>query len=224
MSRSGRELTTTSYAILGLLAIRPWSTYELAKQMRRNLHYFWPRAESNLYAEPKRLVSGGWAQAHARPVGERRRTVYSITAQGRRSLEQWLRQPAAAPRLEAEPLVKFAFAANSTKEHVLENLRRFRGNAETRQRELRALFEEYLRERDPFPGRAHINVVAYRLLWDHAQADADWATWALDQVVRWPNTKRPQGRSALMDVLKEALHTQTNSDPVRGRSKLASTR
>jgi PadR family transcriptional regulator AphA len=47
-----RELTTTSYAILGLLAIKPWSTYELAAQMRRNLHYFWPRAESNLYAEP----------------------------------------------------------------------------------------------------------------------------------------------------------------------------
>jgi PadR family transcriptional regulator AphA len=26
-------LTSTSYAILGLLALRPWTTYELAKQM-----------------------------------------------------------------------------------------------------------------------------------------------------------------------------------------------
>ena len=214
MSRLGRELTTTSYAILGLLAIRPWSTYELAKQMRRNFHYFWPRAESNLYAEPKRLVSGGLAKAHSRPVGQRRRTVYSITAQGRRSLERWLRQPSAAPRFEAEQLVKFAFAANSTKEHVLENLRRFRDDGETRQRELRTIFEEYLRERDQFPERVHINVVAYRLLWDHAQADADWAAWALDQVERWANTKRPQGRSALMDVLKEALDTQPNGGSV----------
>ncbi len=214
MSRLGRELTTTSYAILGLLAIRPWSTYELAKQMRRNFHYFWPRAESNLYAEPKRLVSGGLAKAHSRPVGQRRRTVYSITAQGRRSLEHWLRQPSAAPRFEAEQLVKFAFAANSTKEHVLENLRRFRDDGETRQRELRTIFEEYLRERDPFPERVHINVLAYRLLWDHAQADADWAAWALDQVERWANTKRPHGRSALMDVLKEALDTQPNGGSV----------
>lgn len=208
MSRSNQELTTTSYAMLGLLAIRPWSTYELAKQMRRNLHFFWPRAESNLYAEPKRLVAGGWARARSLPVGQRRRTVYSITAQGRRALEQWLRLPAAAPRLEAEPLVKFAFAENSTKEDVLENLRRFRNDAETRQGQLRAIFREYLREEDPFPDRVHINVVAYRLLWDHAEADANWAAWALNQIERWPNTTRPSGRAALMDVLRKALGRQ----------------
>ena len=32
-----KELTTTSYAILGLLALRSWTTYELAKQMQRTL-------------------------------------------------------------------------------------------------------------------------------------------------------------------------------------------
>ena len=36
----GKEttLTTTSYAILGLLALRSWTAYELAKQMKRTLH------------------------------------------------------------------------------------------------------------------------------------------------------------------------------------------
>ena len=56
---SSRQLTTTSYAILGLLAVKPWATYDLAKQLQRSLHFFWPRAESNLYAEPKRLVEAG---------------------------------------------------------------------------------------------------------------------------------------------------------------------
>jgi DNA-binding PadR family transcriptional regulator len=194
--------------MLGLLAIRPWSTYELARQMRRNLHYFWPRAESNLYAEPLRLVSGGWAKARSLPVGRRPRTVYSITAKGRQALEHWLGEPAAAPRLEAEPLVKFTFADYGTKSSVLENLRRFRKDAETRQSEMRAIFDEYLRERDPFPERVHINVVAYRLLWDHADVDAHWAAWALDQVERWPDTKKPHSRSELMDVLREALKGQ----------------
>src|SRR3981081_2654238 len=108
--------------MLGLLAIRPWSTYELAKQMRRNFHYFWPRAESNLYAEPLRLVSGGWAKALSRPVGRRRRPADSLTANGRRGLQRWLGLPAAASRLEAEPLVKFTFAEYSSKESVLDNL------------------------------------------------------------------------------------------------------
>ena len=208
MSRSTRELTTTSYVLLGLLAIRPWSTYELAKQMRRNFHYFWPRAESNLYAEPLRLVSGGWAKARSQPVGRRRRTVYSITAKGRRALGQWLGVPAAAPRLEAEPLVKFAFAEYSAKESVLENLRRFRNDAETRLNELRAIFDEYLGEKDPFPERVHINVVAFRLLWDHAAVDSKWAAWALDQVERWPSTKKAGSRLELMDVLRDALQGQ----------------
>jgi DNA-binding PadR family transcriptional regulator len=194
--------------LLGLLAIRPWSTYELAQQMRRNLHFFWPRAESNLYAEPKRLVAGGWARAQSRPNGLRRRTIYSITAKGRQALEHWLREPAAVSRLEAEPLVKFAFAEKSTKDHVLENLQRFLNEAETRQAQLRAIFEEYLRDEDPFPDRLHINVVAYRLLWDHAQADAKWAEWALAQVQKWPNTKKPKSRGNLMEVLKEALEHQ----------------
>jgi DNA-binding PadR family transcriptional regulator len=205
LSRTKRQLTTTSYAILGLLAIRPWSTYELAKQMRRNLHFFWPRAESNLYAEPKRLVAGGWAQADSRPVGQRRRTEYSITAAGRRELERWLSLPAAPSRLEAESMVKFAFAANSSKEHVLENLRRYRDQAEARKDQLRSIFGDYLREVDPFPDRVHINVLAYRLLWEHAQTEAGWAAWALDQVKRWPDTTKPVGRAGLMQVLRKML-------------------
>ncbi|GAC1685164.1 MAG: hypothetical protein PVS2B1_04920 [Candidatus Dormibacteraceae bacterium] len=208
MSRSIRELTTTSYAMLGLLAIRPWSTYELAKQMRRNLHYFWPRAESNLYAEPLRLVSGGWAKARSVPVGRRPRSVYSITAKGRRALEKWLGEPAAGPRLEAEPLVKFTFAEHSTKESVLDNLRSFRNDAKTRQAEMRTIFDEYLHEADQFPERVHINVVAYRLLWDHAQADARWATWALAQVERWPTSRKPNSRSQSMEILRAALGGQ----------------
>jgi PadR family transcriptional regulator AphA len=205
LSRSRRELTTTSYAILGLLAIRPWSTYELAKQMQRNFHFFWPRAESNLYAEPKRLVSGGWAHAKSSANGQRRRTVYSITTQGRRALEGWLKEPAAPARFEAEPIVKFAFAANSTKKHMVANLRRFQEDAETRQRQLRAIFEEYLRDEDLFPERLHINVLAYRLLWDQAQTESNWAVWALDQTEHWPDTKRPPGRSTFMRILKDRL-------------------
>ena len=51
------DLTPTSYAILGLLAIKPWTTYELAQQMGRALSQFWPCAESKLYEEIPIAVS-----------------------------------------------------------------------------------------------------------------------------------------------------------------------
>ena len=47
MSR-GSALTTTSYALLGLLSVKPWSTYELTQQMDRSLGRFWPRSTSKL--------------------------------------------------------------------------------------------------------------------------------------------------------------------------------
>lgn len=206
MSSARRERTTTSYAILGLLAVRPWSTYELAQQMRRNLHYFWPRAESNLYAEPKRLVEAGLATARSEPVGQRPRTVYSITPKGRRALGRWLAKPASDSRLESETLVKLAFAGSGSKRDLLLSLERYREVAEIRREELRAIFHEYLRGEDPFPARVHLNVVAYRLLWDTAETEVGWAAWAIDQVQRWSDDLRtPSDRQAHLDVLDEAL-------------------
>jgi PadR family transcriptional regulator AphA len=208
----GRELTTTSYAILGLLAIKPWSTYELAAQMRRNLHYFWPRAESNLYAEPKRLVEEGYATARSEPVGRRRRTVYSINPKGRRALERWLGEPAGESRLESETLVKAMFAPDGSKDDLLDHLRRLLDELETKQQQLRAIFGEYLAGEDPFPERAHINVICYRLIWDYTMTAASWAEWALAEVEQWPNLTAPTNRRELMKILDTAL-ASTPSTP-----------
>jgi DNA-binding PadR family transcriptional regulator len=200
-----RELTTTSYAILGLLAVQPWSTYELAKQMRRNLHYLWPRAESNVYAEPKRLAAAGLAKARSEPTGLRRRTVYSITPKGQRLLSRWLAEPAAPARLESESLVKVAFAPSGSKLDLVNTLRRFRAEVEDKQRELRAIFEEYLRGDDPFPERVHVNVVSYRLLWEYTRTEARWADWALGEVERWPDVAAPHDRPRLIALLEDSM-------------------
>src|SRR3954465_3903902 len=105
-----RARPTTAYAILGLLALQPWSTYELAQQVRRSLNWFWPRAERKLYDEPKRLVDQGLATAVQEPTGKRPRTVYEITAEGRDALRAWLAQPPEPPSLEFEGMVKVFFA------------------------------------------------------------------------------------------------------------------
>src|SRR3982751_5081656 len=86
-------LTTTSYAILAQLALRPWSTYELARQRVRYFRYVWPRAESSIYREVKRLAAMGLVAAKREYVGKRPRTVYSITETGRQVLREWLDTP-----------------------------------------------------------------------------------------------------------------------------------
>ena len=94
------SLTTTSYAVLGLLAIKPWSSYELTQQMDRSLGRVWPRAASKLYEEPKKLVAYGMARSTTERNGRRTLTVYEITAEGQRALRDWLHQPGDGPMLE----------------------------------------------------------------------------------------------------------------------------
>src|SRR4051795_4778466 len=105
-----RALTPTSYAVLGLLAIRPWTTYELATQLDRTLSRFWPRARSKLYEEPKKLVEHGLAAAARGANGRRPRTVYTITQAGRTALAGWLATESSVPVFESEHILKVFYA------------------------------------------------------------------------------------------------------------------
>jgi PadR family transcriptional regulator AphA len=192
--------------------------------MRRNLHYFWPRAESNLYAEPKRLVEEGFAKARPEPVGRRRRTVYSLTSKGRRALERWLSERAGESRLESETLVKVMFAPYGSKEDLLGHLRRLLDELEAKQQQLQRIFREYLAGDDPFPERVHVNVVCYRLIWDSTRTAASWAAWAIDEVERWPDVAAPADRHELMKVLEEALAATANVPELPRRSMHAERR
>ena len=99
------KLTTTSYVILGHLALRDWSTYELAQQMKRSTRQYWPRAESKIYEEPKKLVAHGLATATREYTGRRPRTLYAITDTGRAALRRWLDEPGQPPLVEFEGIV-----------------------------------------------------------------------------------------------------------------------
>jgi DNA-binding PadR family transcriptional regulator len=184
-SRDESQLTTTSYAILCLLAIQPWSMYALAKQMRRDLHYVWPRAESNIYVEPKRLVEQGLARSETQSVGRRPRTIYSITPKGRQALKRWLGADSAPSRYESETLLKILYGNYGTKEQLLANLRRFATEAETAKQTELAFATEYLQGEHQLPEPLHLNTIFLRLMLEQAEARLRWAKWASEQVETW---------------------------------------
>lgn len=184
------SLTTTSYAILGLLAVKPWSTYELTQQMERSLGHMWPRAASKLYEEPKKLVDHGLARAAEDRVGRRPRTIYSITAKGRRALAQWLHEPGEGPVLEWEQLVKVFFSDQGTKADALATLAASLEWAQARSAQTAAVGHQYRDEGGPFPERAAQRDVSVRFLIDFYALVADWARWAGEIVETWPDDPR----------------------------------
>lgn len=201
---SSRRLTTTSYALLGFLAIRPWAVYELAKVMRRSLHYFWPRAESNLYAEPKRLVEAGLAEAREEWNGDRKRSVYSITDKGRDALRDWLATPSAGQRLESEPHLRFLFADYGTKENLLAAIERVETDAAELIEHHAQIGREYARGDGLFPERIHVNAIVATLSIAQARAAVSWARWARNEVESWVSMTEPDVDWAVQALLRAA--------------------
>jgi PadR family transcriptional regulator AphA len=186
MTISPPQLTTTAHAVLGLLAIRPWTSYELTKQMGRSLQHFWPRAESKLYEEPKKLVAQGLATASSRAVGRRTSTVYAITPAGRRALTAWVGRPGAGPVLEFEQLMQVFFSENGTRDDLLATLAASAEWAEERNRKNIEVAREYAGGRGAFPGRVAQDALVAACLTGFWDAIAAWAAWAREVVADWP--------------------------------------
>jgi PadR family transcriptional regulator AphA len=200
------SLSTTHYALLCLLSTGPASAYELVGQARRSVDHVWPRAESNLYADVKRLAAEGLAETTDEPTGRRPRTTYAITAQGRRVLRTWLRAEGAAPSFECEALLKLGFAPSTTKQAALDQVRVVADHAAQRLAFGRSLAEASVAGESPQPERLHIGAVMWRYLWEMHQASARWAAWAEEEIGSWPDTSdSPEGRARALRTLRAAL-------------------
>jgi DNA-binding PadR family transcriptional regulator len=200
------RVTATSYAMLGLLAVQPWSTHELAGQMDRSLGFVWPRARSVVFDEPKKLVANGLAKAEVERYGRRTRTIYSITAKGRRALRSWLAQPSAPPQFEAEALVRTIFAEHGTKSALLATLRGLQADATALLESGIAIGRTLVGDDAPFQQRLHVNALGGRFVMEYAAMLLRWAAWAENEVRDWPDVGTdvaPLGREVLADALAE---------------------
>jgi PadR family transcriptional regulator AphA len=180
-------LTTTSYAILGLLAVQPFTTYEIAQQMDRALGHFWPRARSKLYEEPKKLVAQGLARAKAEQHGRRPRTVYSITPKGRRALASWVCTAGDGPVMEFDQLVRVFFCEHGSKSDLLATIEAARRWSIEQTMATGNISQEYLDGHGRYPERLPWLVLVAQFLDDFLVLVEEWAEWAAAQVAEWPD-------------------------------------
>ena len=198
-----KKLSTTSYAILGLLALRPWSAYELSQQMRRNIGEFWPRAERGIYDEPKNLVAHGYATATDEQTGRRTRTVYAITAAGRRAYRAWLAEESAPPQFESEAVLRIAFAEHGTTRAALATLAALRAQAADRRRFTTDIARDYVEGRGLYPDRVHTISLVVRFFSDYYTLLERWAGWASGEIEAWGDVRHPPDAGSPLDTLAE---------------------
>jgi PadR family transcriptional regulator, regulatory protein AphA len=194
-----QPLSATSAALLGQLAWADQSPYELAKAMGGNVKFFWPRADSHVYREVKRLVADGYATARDEGTGRRPRTVYAISARGRKALADWLATPSAGFAQENEPLLRVFVATNGRKEDLLAAVRAAREQAEAMLDIGDGLAAQYEAGTHPFMDEVHIRALTFDYLYNWAILTRDWADRTEAEVSRWRDlrqTPRKQRRAA----------------------------
>jgi DNA-binding PadR family transcriptional regulator len=186
-----RKLTTISYAVLGLLRIRPHSAYELAQQNSRS-GIFWSAAQSVVYEEAKKLAAQELATATTVTDGPRRRTVYAITEAGRRELHRWLSEPGGDPQVQYPDMLRVLFADAGTNDDLLAAISSIRGWARRSRYNAQRIALDYLGgQPPPYPGRTHIVklTMAYQL--SVVTAVERWADWAEAEARMWNDTVTP---------------------------------
>jgi PadR family transcriptional regulator, regulatory protein AphA len=202
MSTPSRSLSTTSFALLSHLAMKPWSAYELAVQRQRYFRYFWPRAQRGLYEELKRLADLGLAEAEIAHTGRRQRTVYSITDAGREALSEWLDEPLSPVALEFEAALRIFAAPVGTKAQLEKSLRRLRVEAREMTAFNDAIAQEYIEGRAPFQHEAHVRSLVVDFMTDFMSVLERWVDRTLEEVDSWEDLsaadKTEQGRDRLL--------------------------
>lgn len=181
------KITTTGFSILALVATRPLSTYELAQRMKLSfLRAIWPRAESQIYAEPKRLVREGLASSKSEPTGDRPRTLYRITRKGRGALRRWLSEPSTRFRYQSEALVKVGCADRGSREDLLRNIEALRSEALDDARIYLEVAEGVVRSGGlDSPDRAHLSVLVDEFIVEIIESRLRWARFAEDFSREW---------------------------------------
>jgi len=89
------KLTPTSVIVLGLLEFLggTGTPYDLKQAVRLTVGNFWTFQHAQLYTETERLAGAGLL-AEEREEGGRRRRTYTLTAKGRKALDEWRTEPA----------------------------------------------------------------------------------------------------------------------------------
>lgn len=134
----------TDYVILGLLAERPLSGYQIKKIIDIRFSFFWSESFGQIFPALKSLAGEGLVQECPQEMpGGRAARTYQLTPTGKEALVEWLSQPVEKESLRLEILLKTYFSGYAAPEAMLTHLFAFE-ESHARQLHILGLFQEEL--------------------------------------------------------------------------------
>jgi PadR family transcriptional regulator AphA len=163
------EPTAVTWVVLGLLAQRPRTGYDIKAAVDRTIRHFWAASYGQIYPELRRLEAAGWVKGADASAGGRARREYRITAAGRRALVGWLNGAETTIEGRDESMLRLVFADQLPLDQALALLRA-RG-------ERFGAFNAFLRSLDDgrgAPPEEPFLELVYRWALDFSEWGAEW--------------------------------------------------
>jgi PadR family transcriptional regulator, regulatory protein AphA len=125
------ELSDSACAVLGMLRLGARSGYEIQRAADASTRFFWALSPHQVYSNLAALEREGLIVSEPSPRGERKRTLYALTAEGEEELRRWVLQPGELSfELRDLGLLKLFFADVVSDDEALELVRRLRHRSE----------------------------------------------------------------------------------------------
>ncbi|HEY6770836.1 MAG TPA: PadR family transcriptional regulator [Solirubrobacterales bacterium] len=133
------ELSATAKVILGMLAARPRSGYEIKQLVDTSARFFWAASYGQIYPELKKLEKAGLITGDDSSQGARQRTTFKLTAKGRHAATEWIDGPPEVLETRDEALLMLFFAGSIEPQRAAEIARERAATSRTKAAELRAI-------------------------------------------------------------------------------------
>jgi len=166
---SSPRLSLFSYAVLALVGREGAGPHDLVQAARRGRVYE-SAANSQYYAETKRLAGLGYLHAEKRPGKTRERTYYTLTEQGREALREWMKEPCGWTGIDSEAILRMLATDLVGEQPVLASLEALRGEID----DLHGRLDEAERGAASFPHREKYLMLNHSLARAILAAYSDW--------------------------------------------------
>jgi DNA-binding PadR family transcriptional regulator len=135
------ELSATAKVILGMLAGRPRSGYEIKQLVDSSARFFWAASYGQIYPELKKLEKEGLIAGDDSSRGGRQSTTFKLTPVGKRAAREWIGRPPEILETRDEALLKLFFAGSIDPLRAAEIARERASISRAKAEELRAIWD-----------------------------------------------------------------------------------
>jgi DNA-binding PadR family transcriptional regulator len=191
------ELSATAKVILGMLAARPRSGYEIKQLVDESARFFWAASYGQIYPELKKLEKSDLVAGADSSQGARQRTTFKLTPDGRRAAREWIGEPPEVLETRDEGLLKLFFAGSIDANRAAEIARERAAISREKAVQLRAIWEAVDATGQPEgpssePDIGSMTVLRYGI--EMSEWTAEWFERAAEDLERVRAVAIPGGR------------------------------